>query len=75
MVEGEVIVERGHNDEGAPRGRSVRHTPLHGSRADQDEIAWSRNAADHIKILQEMVAFKEKLRKSGCRAFDTEPSA
>jgi ferric-dicitrate binding protein FerR (iron transport regulator) len=62
VMEGEVIVERGHNDSVLHAGdqlathASMQTVPI------KDEIAWSRSASDHIKTLQEMVAIKEKLQ-------------
>ena len=63
VVEGEVVVERGHSEKILHAGdqlathRSMEAVPI------KQEIAWSRNAADHLKMMQDMVAFKESLQK------------
>jgi len=61
-MEGEVIVERGHRDSVLHAGdqlathSSMQAVPI------KEEIAWSRDAASHLKTLQDMVAIKETLR-------------
>lgn len=63
VVEGEVVVERGHSEKILHAGdqlsthRSMEAVPI------KQEIAWSRNAADHLKMMQDMVAFKDSLQK------------
>ncbi len=62
VMEGEVIVERGHRDSVLHAGdqlathSSMQAVPI------KEEIAWSRDAASHLKTLQDMVAIKETLR-------------
>ena len=54
---------RGHSEKVLHAGdqlsthRSMEAVPI------KQEIAWSRNAADHLKMMQDMVAFKESLQK------------
>ena len=63
VVEGEVIVEQGPQrkvlhagDQLSTHGRWKRY-------AIKQEIAWSRNAGDHLKMMQDLVAFKESLEE------------
>ncbi|HYP07755.1 MAG TPA: FecR domain-containing protein, partial [Bryobacteraceae bacterium] len=63
VVEGEVIVEFEHSDKVLHSGdqlathRSVAAVPI-----DQ-EIAWSRNAPEHLKMLKDMATIKESVEK------------
>lgn len=62
VMEGEVIVERGRNDSVLHAGDQLAtHSSMQAVPIKQ-EIAWSRNASDHLKTLQDMVAIKEKLQ-------------
>jgi ferric-dicitrate binding protein FerR (iron transport regulator) len=62
VIEGEVIVERGHNDKVLHAGdqlsthRSIDHVAI------KDEIAWSRNASEHLQTLEAMTNIKESLK-------------
>jgi hypothetical protein len=62
VMEGEVIVERGHNDKVLHAGDQLATHSSMQPVSIKDEIAWSRQAAAHIKTLQEMVSIKEKLQ-------------
>jgi hypothetical protein len=62
VVEGEVIVENNHSDKVLHSGdqlathRSMAAVPI------TEEIAWSRNAPEHLKMLKDMAAIKESLQ-------------
>ena len=70
VVEGEVIVEHNHSDKVLHSGdqlathRSMVAVPIN------EEIAWSRQAGEHMKMLQDMASVKEavdKIRMPGVR--------
>jgi hypothetical protein len=62
VVEGEVIVENNHSDKVLHSGdqlathRSMAAVPV------SEEFAWSRNAPEHLKMLQDMASIKESLK-------------
>jgi hypothetical protein len=70
VAEGEVVVEHNHSDKVLHSGdqlathRSMEAVPV------ANEFAWSRNAPQHMKLLQDMASVKEaveKIRMPGVR--------
>lgn len=61
VVEGEVIVEHGHSDKVLHSGDQLAtHTSMQAVPVNE-ELAWSRNAADHVKLLQQMAQVKAQV--------------
>lgn len=61
VMEGEVVVERGHNDKVLHAGDQLAtHASLQPV-AIKDEIAWSPHAQEHLKTLEQMIAIKKDL--------------
>ena len=63
VVEGEVVVEYRHRDNVLHAGDQLATHRSMETVAIQDEIAWSRNASEHLKTLQAMASIKESLEK------------
>ncbi|HYI95631.1 MAG TPA: FecR domain-containing protein, partial [Bryobacteraceae bacterium] len=63
VVEGEVVVEYRHRDNVLHAGDQLATHRSMETVAIQDEIAWSRNAAEHLKTLQAMADIKQSLEK------------
>lgn len=63
VMEGEVVVEQGHNDKVLHAGDQLATHRSMEAIAIRDEIAWSRNASEHLKTLADMVAIKDSLER------------
>jgi uncharacterized protein (TIGR03435 family) len=56
VIEGEVRVQQGADEKKLRPGEQVATSPLMEPRAVKEEIAWSRNAEEHLALLQQSAA-------------------
>jgi uncharacterized protein (TIGR03435 family) len=56
VIEGEVRVKEGSDEKKLRPGEQIATNPLMASRAVKEEIAWSRNAEEHLAMLQQSAA-------------------
>jgi hypothetical protein len=61
VVEGEVVVQRSHNDKVLHSGDQLATHSSMQAVPVSEEIAWSRNAREHLNLLQQMVEVKKNV--------------